>query len=71
MLDFRLTSEMFSLYQSKKCCFYQDKICFLMYIIFSKDINIKIKIIEIIKDWLKSKLISNIQVFLRFINFYQ
>ena len=25
----------------KKCCFYQDEICFLEYIILSKDINIE------------------------------
>ena len=55
----------------KKCRFYQDKVCFLGYIVSFKDINIEAKRIEIIKKWLESKLVQDIQVFLDFANFYR
>ena len=43
-----------------------SKIC-----VFSKEIQIEEKKIEIIKNWPKRKLIKDIQVFIGFINFYQ
>ena len=54
----------------KKCRFYQDKICFLRYIILSKKISIEAKKIEVVKDWLEPKLVCDIQDFLTFANFY-
>ena len=39
----------------KKCCFYQDKICFLGYLVLFKDINIKAKKIKVVKKWPKTK----------------
>ena len=54
----------------KKCCFHQDEIYFLEYIVSSKGINIKAKKIEVVKEWPEPKLIQDIQVFLGFTNFY-
>ena len=54
----------------KKCRFYQDKVCFLKYIVSSKKISMEAKKIKIVKDWLKPKSVRNIQVFLDFANFY-
>ena len=54
----------------KKCCFYQDKVHFLGYMILSKRISMEAKKIEIIKDWPESKSVCNIQIFLGFANFY-
>ena len=42
----------------------------MRYIIFFKDINIKIKKIDIIKNWLKPNSVYNIKIFLGFTNFY-
>lgn len=44
----------------KKCCFPQDKICFLKYMIFSKSINIEAKKIEVRKNLPKLNLVCNI-----------
>ena len=54
----------------KKCHFYQDEICFLGYIVSSKNISMEIEKIEVVREWPKSKLIWDIQVFLGFANFY-
>ena len=54
----------------KKCCFHQDEIHFLGYVVLSKDISIETKKIKVVKNWPEPKLIRNIQVFLDFINFY-
>ena len=54
----------------KKDPFYQDEVCFLKYIIFSKGINIKVKQIEVVRKWPKPKSVRDIQVFLGFVNFY-
>ena len=54
----------------KKCCFHQNKVCFLRYIVSSKGISIKVKKIKVVKDWPKLKSICDIQVFLGFANFY-
>ena len=54
----------------KKCWFYQDKVCFLNYIVSSKIISIKPEKIKIVKDWPEPKSLCNIQVFLGFANFY-
>ena len=55
----------------KKYCFYQDKICFLGYIVSSKDLSIEAKKIKIVKEWPEPKSVQDIQVFLGFANFYQ
>ena len=54
----------------KKCRFYQNKIQFLGYIISLQKICIKDKQIWAICNWLEPKSIWDIQVFLRFANFY-
>ena len=55
----------------KKCCFHQDEICFLRYVMSSKSISMEAKKIEVVKEWLEPKSVRNIQVFLGFANFYQ
>ena len=55
----------------KKCCFHQDEIRFLGYVMSSKGISIKAKKIKVVKKWPKPKSVWDIQVFLGFANFYQ
>ena len=55
----------------KKCCFHQDEICFLGYVVSSKGISIEVKRIEVIWEWPEPKSIQDMQVFLDFANFYQ
>lgn len=54
----------------KKCYFYQNKICFLKFVVSVQSINIEGKKIEIIKTWPELMSIRDIQVFLKFTNFY-
>ena len=54
----------------KKCCFYQDEICFLEYVVSSKGISMEAKRIKVVKKWPEPKSIWDIQVFLDFANFY-
>ena len=44
----------------KKCCFYQDKIYFLGYVVSSKGISIEAKKIEVVKAWLEPKSVQDI-----------
>ena len=39
----------------KKCCFYQDEICFLRYIVLSKGISMEAEQIEVVKKWPEPK----------------
>ena len=39
----------------KKCCFHQDKVCFLGYIVSSKGISMEAKQIEVVRKWLEPK----------------
>ena len=39
----------------KKCHFHQDEICYLGYIVLSKDINMEVEKIEVVKEWPKPK----------------
>ena len=55
----------------KKCRFHQDEVRFLRYIVSSKEISMEAEKIEVVKDWLESKSVHNIQVFLDFANFYR
>ncbi len=62
----------FKLYASlKKCEFFITKVNFLEFIIFTENISMNSSRIDIIKTWFRSKMYQEIQVFLRFINFYQ
>ncbi len=62
----------FKLYASlKKCEFFITKVNFLEFVVFTKSISMNLSRIDIIKTWLRSKMYWKIQVFLRFINFYQ
>ena len=54
----------------KKCCFYQDEVCFQGYVVFSKRISMEAELIKVVRKWLKPKEIQDIQVFLGFANFY-
>ena len=54
----------------KKYCFYQNEICFLGYIVSSKGISMEAKKIKVVKNWLESKSVYDIQIFLGFANFY-
>ena len=55
----------------KKWYFYLNQIYFLEYIMFLKDINIKVKKIEVIKNLPKPYLICDIKVFSSFTKFYE
>ena len=55
----------------KKCWFHQEKVQFLGYVVFSKNICIENKRIEAVKQWPEPQLVQDIQVFLEFANFYR
>ncbi len=62
----------FKLYASlKKYEFFITKVNFLEFVVFTKSISMNSSRIDIIKTWLRLKMYWEIQVFLRFINFYQ
>ena len=54
----------------KKCCFYQDEVRFLGYIVSSKGISMEVKKMEVVKEWPEPKSVQDIQVFRGFANFY-
>ncbi len=61
----------FKLYASlKKCEFFITKVNFLEFVIFTESISMNLSRINIVKTWFKSKMYQEIQVFLKFINFY-
>lgn len=62
----------FELYaNSKKCEFFVKEIEYLKFIVSTEDIAMNLQRIEIIKNWPMLKSFRDIQVFLRFINFYR
>ncbi len=62
----------FKLYASlKKCAFFITKVNFLEFVVFKKSVSMNSSRINIIKTWLRLKMYWEIQVFLRFINFYR
>ncbi len=62
----------FKLYISlKKCEFFIIKVNFLEFIVFTKNVSMNLSRVDIIKTWFRSKMYWEIQVFLRFINFYR
>ena len=44
----------------KKCCFHQDEVHFLWYVVLSKRISMEAKKIEVVKDLLEPKSVHNI-----------
>ena len=55
----------------KKCCFYQEEVRFLGYVISSQEIRMEEERIDAVKAWPEPKLIRDIQVFIGFANFYR
>ena len=55
----------------KKCCFHQDEVCFLGYVVSSKGISMEVEQIEVVRKWPEAKSVQDIQVFLGFANFYR
>lgn len=54
----------------KKCCFYKDKMHFLVYIVLSQEILMEDKRIEAIKNLRQPNSVQDIQAFIGFANFY-
>ncbi len=54
----------------KKCEFFITKVNFLEFVIFIKSVLMNSSKVNIIKIWFRLKMYQEIQVFLRFINFY-
>ena len=69
ILDFLKKNGFFA--NLKKCRFYQDKICFLRYIISAQKVKMEDERIEVVRDWPESKSIKDIHIFFRFANFYR
>ena len=62
----------FELYVNlKKCEFDIEKIEFLGFIVFTKEVRMNSKRIQMIKKWFKFKTYREVQIFLRFVNFYK
>ncbi len=62
----------FKLYASlKKYVFFIIKVNFLEFVIFTKNVSINLSKVNIIKTWFRLKMYQKIQVFLKFINFYE
>ena len=55
----------------KKCCFYQEEVRFLGYVVSSQRIRIEEERIDAVKAWLEPKSIRDIQLFIEFANFYR
>ena len=55
----------------KKCRFHQEEVCFLGYVVSSQGIRREEERIDAIKVWPEPKSVQDIQVFIRFANFYR
>ena len=55
----------------KKCCFYQEEVRFLGYVVSSQRICMEEERIDAVKAWPKPKSVKDIQVFIGFANFYR
>ena len=55
----------------KKCRFHQEEVCFLGNIVSSQGIRMEEERIDNVKTWPKPKSVKDIQVFIRFANFYR
>ena len=61
----------FSLFANlKKCCFHQEEIWFLGYVMSLKGIRMEDERIEVVKQWPEPQSVQDILVFLGFANFY-
>ncbi len=61
----------FKLYASlKKCKFFIIKVNFLKFVIFTESVLMNSSKVNIIKTWFRLKMYQEIQVFLKFVNFY-
>ena len=54
----------------KKCCFHQDKVRFLGYVVSTQGIRMQDERIKVVKNWPEPKSVRDIQVFIGFANFY-
>ena len=52
----------------KKCCFHNDEVRFLSYVVSAQRVRMEDKRIEVVKKWPQPKMMRNIQVFLGFAN---
>ena len=55
----------------KNCCFHQEEVRFLGYVVSSQGIRMEEERIDAVKAWPEPKLIRDIQVFIGFANFYR
>ena len=55
----------------KKCRFHRDEVRFLGFVVSAQDIRMEEERIEAVKNWPEPKSVRDIQVFIRFANFYQ
>ena len=69
LLDFLRKNGLFA--NLKKCRFHKDKVRLLGYVVSSQGIWMEDEIIKAVRNWPKPKLIRDIQVFIRFANFYR
>ena len=62
----------FSLFSNlKKYRFHQDEVWFFGFVVSSKGIRMEDKRIEVVKQWPKPQSVRDIQIFLKFANFYR
>ena len=55
----------------KKCAFSMNEIEFLGFIVSINDVMMNLQRVNIIKEWLISQSFKNVQIFLKFVNFYR
>ncbi len=53
-----------------KCKFFKKELFFLEYKVEKREISMKKNWVQIIQDWLQSRMMKKIQMFLNFVNFY-
>ena len=54
----------------KKCCFHQDEVRFLEYVVSAQEISMENEKIKAVRNWPEPKSVWDIQVFIGFPNFY-
>jgi len=55
----------------KKCAFSTDTVEFLRFIVFTTDVMMNSQRVDTIKNWPTPMTFQNVQIFLRFVNFYR
>ena len=68
VLDFLRKNDLFA--NLKKCCFHQNEVCFLEYVVSAQGVQMEDERIEVVRNWPEPKSVRDIQVFLGFANFY-